>query len=83
MFKCRARQDAASDRGSYRKPASVDAVRRLEVRGFAACLAMLVSAGACAQERVPVIGLPCDGCEAVFEGIPAEIPSRVRIGAAD
>jgi len=53
------------------------------VRGFAACLALLVSAGACAQERVPVIGLPCDGCEAVFEGIPAEIPSRVRIGAAD
>lgn len=27
----------------------------------------------------PVVGLPCEGCEAVFEGIPEEIPSVARI----
>jgi protocatechuate 3,4-dioxygenase, beta subunit len=27
----------------------------------------------------PVIGGPCEGCELVFAGLPAEIPSRARI----
>ena len=28
---------------------------------------------------VPVIGNPCEGCEAVFDGMPAEIPSSIRL----
>ena len=28
---------------------------------------------------VPVIGNPCEGCEAVFDGMPAEIPSLLRL----
>ena len=27
----------------------------------------------------PVVGLPCEGCEAVFEGMPKELASRARI----
>lgn len=41
---------------------------------------------ACAAEpaattgaREPVVGLPCEGCEAVFEGLPAALPSEGRI----
>lgn len=29
-----------------------------------------------------IVGLPCEGCEAVFEGLPAELKSRARIGDA-
>lgn len=28
---------------------------------------------------VPVIGHPCEGCEAVFDGMPSDIPSRIRL----
>lgn len=28
---------------------------------------------------VPVIGNPCEGCEAVFDGMPAEIPTSIRL----
>ncbi len=31
------------------------------------------------NEREPVVGLPCEGCEAVFDGIPAHMNSRARI----
>jgi protocatechuate 3,4-dioxygenase beta subunit len=31
------------------------------------------------DQREPVIGLPCEGCEAVFNGIPAHMDSRARI----
>lgn len=31
----------------------------------------------------PVIGGPCEGCEEVFRGLPAELPSRARIAPAD
>jgi protocatechuate 3,4-dioxygenase beta subunit len=40
----------------------------------------LFAAAACAQAaREPIVGLPCDGCEAVFDGLPAQPPSRARI----
>ena len=29
--------------------------------------------------REPVVGLPCEGCEAVFEGMPATLRSQARI----
>jgi len=38
----------------------------------------LVAAG-CVEASEPVVGLPCEGCEAVFEGIPLSIPATVRI----
>jgi protocatechuate 3,4-dioxygenase beta subunit len=34
---------------------------------------------AAARAREPVVGLPCEGCDAVFEGLPAELPSVARI----
>lgn len=47
-------------------------------------VALLVAAGAAAAgAREPVVGLPCEGCEAVFEGMPAEIPVHARIAPAD
>lgn len=35
------------------------------------------------QPEVPVIGLPCEGCEAVFVGMPAELSWRARIAPED
>lgn len=34
-------------------------------------------------ERVPVVGLPCEGCEAVFQGMPEEPTSVARIAPED
>jgi hypothetical protein len=33
--------------------------------------------------REPVVGLPCDGCEAVFDGLPAQLESSARIAPRD
>lgn len=33
-----------------------------------------------ANERI--VGLPCEGCEAVFEGVPSMIANTARIGMA-
>jgi protocatechuate 3,4-dioxygenase beta subunit len=33
--------------------------------------------------REPIIGLPCEGCEAVFEGLPQTLSSRARIAPKD
>lgn len=32
------------------------------------------------SSREPIIGTPCEGCEAVFEGMPLRIKSRATIG---
>ena len=42
-------------------------------------LLLLASGCAVAQQRERIIGLPCEGCEAVFEGKPAMIPDRTRL----
>jgi protocatechuate 3,4-dioxygenase beta subunit len=44
--------------------------------GFLMTLAVLAQA---AQALEPVIGGPCEGCEAVFEGKPLKVPSTARI----
>lgn len=36
-------------------------------------------ASACAVAREPIVGLPCENCEAVFEGAPARPASMARI----
>jgi protocatechuate 3,4-dioxygenase beta subunit len=41
-------------------------------------LALTSTAGAAAQEE-RVVGLPCEGCEAVFVGLPETVPSTARI----
>ena len=51
---------------------------------FVVLLAAWVGA-ACAQDarqpraREPTIGLPCEGCEAVFEGLPDTLSSVARL----
>lgn len=51
----------------------------------------LWSTGACARAqapgesagREPVVGLPCEGCEAVFVGLPESLEARARIAPQD
>ena len=45
-------------------------------------LAPVIAADAQVTRREPVVGLPCDGCEAVFEGLPAKLTSVARIAPA-
>ena len=47
------------------------------MRILPAAVFILATTGAAARE--PIVGLPCEGCEAVFEGLPAELSARVRI----
>ena len=42
-----------------------------------ASLFFLAATGALARE--PIVGLPCEGCEAVFEGLPGELSPHARI----
>ena len=49
------------------------------------CLAILlclIAASVPAQTREAIVGLPCEGCEAVFDGLPAKFSSRARIAPA-
>lgn len=34
-------------------------------------------------QPVPIVGLPCEGCEAVFEGLPSALDWQARIAPAD
>lgn len=38
---------------------------------------------ASARPREPIVGLPCEGCDAVFDGLPPVLGSRVRIAPGD
>lgn len=42
----------------------------------------LLALSTLAAAREPVVGLPCEGCEAVFDGMPATLDSKTRIAAA-
>lgn len=50
---------------------------------------LLWASAAAAQEQpeasseVPVVGLPCEGCEAVFEGLPDSLSSVARLAPED
>lgn len=35
------------------------------------------------HQRVPIVGGPCEGCEAVFQGLPDELSWIARIGSPD
>ena len=45
-------------------------------------LLLLAASATAAAAHEPVVGLPCENCEAVFEGLPRDIASRTRIGTA-
>ncbi len=46
-------------------------------------IASMVAVARAERTREPLVGRPCEGCEAVFEGLPEAIPSKVRIGRED
>jgi protocatechuate 3,4-dioxygenase beta subunit len=46
-------------------------------------IAVLLLAGGAASAREPIVGLPCEGCEAVFEDLPAKFASASRIASPD
>lgn len=47
-----------------------------------ACALIALASAARAAPREAIVGLPCDGCEAVFDGIPADLRSQVMIASA-
>lgn len=57
----------------------------MATRFFVLLLLALPVAAADAQvtTREPIVGGPCEGCEAVFVGIPAKLASVARIGPAN
>ena len=46
-------------------------------------LLLLASVAMPSAAREPVVGLPCEGCEAVFEAMPARPPTTARIAPAN
>lgn len=56
-------------------------MRQIITTAIVAVLTIIGSALSAAQttKREPVVGGPCDGCEAVYEGMPARVESQGRI----
>jgi protocatechuate 3,4-dioxygenase beta subunit len=54
----------------------------VRVLGFAAALAILAAAAGAATPEA-VVSLPCEGCDAVYVQMPAQIGSTARIAPAD
>ena len=48
---------------------------------FVALLLLAATSAFAQRHREPVVGLPCEGCEAVFDGMPSQMNSRTRIAA--
>ncbi|MGQ0798776.1 MAG: dioxygenase family protein [Pseudomarimonas sp.] len=46
---------------------------------IASLLAMSLFASFNLQAQEPIVGLPCEGCEAVFQGLPEGLPTQARI----
>lgn len=57
---------------------SAKALRRLQALGLLLLGTMAAALGA-PPTRERIVGLPCEGCEAVFEGMPTSPPSISRI----
>ncbi len=71
-------------KGSGGRPLNL-AVRQQEIdlRCLMALLLALSAYLSVAHAQEPIVGLPCEGCEAVFDGMPQELSSRARIGQPD
>jgi protocatechuate 3,4-dioxygenase beta subunit len=52
------------------------------VVGLAIAVTSIAGVGAQRAAREPIVGLPCEGCEAVYEGRPASPASTARIAPA-
>lgn len=76
------RAPAAIGRHARRKWDSAGARLACLLAALAACNGSRASAPAVPGHE-PVVGLPCEGCELVFEGLPRELPSRARIAPPD
>lgn len=58
---------------------------------LARALMFLLACGTCGQphatagltQREPIVGLPCEGCEAVFDGLPSVLSPRRRIAPSE
>lgn len=46
-----------------------------------AALTMAACIGGAANAQEPIVGLPCEGCEAVFQGLPPSLSPAARIAA--
>src|SRR5688572_22224932 len=57
-------------------------ITRLGTAMAVLCVAAAVLASAQSPKREPVVGLPCDGCEAAFEGMPSQLHAAARIAPA-
>lgn len=61
---------------------------RFFAAALVACTWLVVGACSQAQSRLdslgrePIVGLPCEGCEAVFAGMPVSLTSSARIASA-
>lgn len=68
---------------SLREPATaeIDAQSLRAERALAVRLDAATSTGASGREIV--VGTPCEGCEAVFDGLPAQLDSRSRLAPPD
>jgi protocatechuate 3,4-dioxygenase beta subunit len=53
------------------------------MRAWLIILVLAFAASVLAAQREPIVGLPCEGCEAVFEGLPNSVASRTRIAPPD
>jgi protocatechuate 3,4-dioxygenase beta subunit len=66
------------------RPPTAALLARLLITLLAATALLFLEAAAEAQEgQIPVIGQPCEGCEAVFVGMPDELSWRARIAPKD
>jgi len=50
--------------------------------GGASVLAFTLLASVNLGAQEPIVGLPCEGCEAVFQGLPSSLPTQARIAEA-
>jgi len=74
--------------GSIRATTGAGGARWIRLAALAAAGALLAIGDARAQPAgitggEPVIGGPCEGCEAVFQGLPAALSPRARLTPAD
>lgn len=51
---------------------------RLSILGI-----LLASFGVQAAESLPILGHPCEGCEAAFDGLPSVVSTRLQLAPAD
>jgi len=48
-----------------------------------ACAALIVAGPALLLAREPIVGLPCEGCDAVFDGLPSKLAAEATIAGTN